>query len=208
MDFDTDLDQTAAASPIRVRRRENESLRIVKAALSLFLERGLDPVTVDEIAEAASISRRTFFRYFPSKDDVLAVIHRRSMRRVAEAWRDRPLDEPFVTALVKASRTISEAEIDPDERAMSALSVRLLVRHPEAWERIVRQVGREIESELESVIASRRVRLSQDTEPAGVLAALAWTVGCAVFRQWLESGAKDGLTDRLEQALADIRAAL
>lgn len=203
-----DIDTVAPAPPIRTRKRANESLRIVKVALSLFLERGLDQVTAEEIAEGACISRRTFFRYFPSKDDVLAMVHRRSMHRVAIAWRDRPAEEAFISSLLNASRTISEAGLDPDEDAVSILSIRLLRQHPEAWERIVRQVGREIEIELEDVVANRLRRRGQDTSSASALAAVAWGVGCAVFRQWLEGGTKAGLSTQLEKALSGIREAL
>lgn len=200
-----DTDTAALASPIRIRKRANESLRIVKIALQLFLERGLDQVTADEIAEAACISRRTFFRYFPSKDDVLAMVHRRYMHRVAQAWRDRPLDESFSAALLKASDSISESGLDPDEDAVSALSTRLLRQHPEAWERIVRQVGREIEIELENVIAGRQRQRGEDASSAAALAAVAWSVGCAVFRQWLAGGTKIDLSTQLEKALSGIR---
>ena len=82
------LDRRSSAVGLRERRRENETLRIVRVALALFLERGPDQVTAEEIAEAAAISRRTFFRYFPSKDDVLVMVHGRSMRQVAEALVD------------------------------------------------------------------------------------------------------------------------
>jgi len=63
-------DDEATAAPDRDRARERRrELRdaISGAALDLVLERGLDGVTVDEIARAANVSRRTFFNYFPSK---------------------------------------------------------------------------------------------------------------------------------------------
>ena len=52
------------------RRRELRSV-ISAAAVDLVIERGLDAVTVDEIARAANVSRRTFFNYFPSKEDAV-----------------------------------------------------------------------------------------------------------------------------------------
>lgn len=188
----------------RARRREGETLRIVKVALALFLERGLDDVTADEIAAAAAISRRTFFRYFPSKDDVLVMVHGRSMRQIAEALRDRPIEESFVEALINANRATSEAPMDADETALRDLSVRLLARFPQAWERIIRQIGREIEQELEAALAFRLRKAGLDTAPARPLAAVAWSVGCSVFRDWLADGAKGSLTDRIGLALHQV----
>jgi AcrR family transcriptional regulator len=202
------LDPGSSLGGSRARRREAETLRIVKVALALFLERGLDEVTADEIAEAAAISRRTFFRYFPSKDDVLVMVHGRSMRRMAAELRDRPVEEPFVTALSHANRATSGVPVDPDEAALRDLSTRLLARYPQAWERIIRQVGREIERELEEAIAFRLHKAGLDTAPARPLAAVAWSVGCSVFRDWLADGAKGSLPDRVDLALRQVSDAM
>ncbi|MFD6178301.1 MULTISPECIES: TetR/AcrR family transcriptional regulator [unclassified Isoptericola] len=56
---------------LRERKKRARSDAIVDAAQRLVLERGLDAVTVEEIAEAAQISPRTFFNYFESKDDAV-----------------------------------------------------------------------------------------------------------------------------------------
>lgn len=62
----TDYLAMTATDRIRERRREIREA-ISDAALDLVLARGLDSVTVDEIARSANVSRRTFFNYFPSK---------------------------------------------------------------------------------------------------------------------------------------------
>jgi AcrR family transcriptional regulator len=58
---------------LRERKRRETLQRISEAALELFLAKGFDATTLDEIAAEAGISRRTFFYYFESKDEILAV---------------------------------------------------------------------------------------------------------------------------------------
>src|SRR4051812_35074941 len=59
---------------IRLQARKQELVRdaIWVAAIDLFAEKGFEETTVDDIAEAAGTSRRTFFRYFESKRDLIA----------------------------------------------------------------------------------------------------------------------------------------
>ncbi|MFO0547481.1 MAG: TetR family transcriptional regulator [Polyangiaceae bacterium] len=56
---------------LRERRKAEARARIIQSALAMFRERGYVNVTVDQIAEHASVSRRSFFRYFPSKESVV-----------------------------------------------------------------------------------------------------------------------------------------
>lgn len=69
--FRASADQQASPG-VRVQKREATRARISEAALGLFLADGYQATTVDAIAEAAGISRRSFFSYFESKDDILA----------------------------------------------------------------------------------------------------------------------------------------
>jgi AcrR family transcriptional regulator len=59
---------------LRERKRARTHAAISEAAIALFLERGFDQVSVVEVAEAAEVSKRTLFAYFPAKEDL--VVHR------------------------------------------------------------------------------------------------------------------------------------
>jgi AcrR family transcriptional regulator len=56
---------------LRERKRQETLRRITDAGICLFIDKGIDATTIDEIASKAGISRRTFFHYFVSKDDIL-----------------------------------------------------------------------------------------------------------------------------------------
>jgi AcrR family transcriptional regulator len=75
---------------LRARKRQETLRRITDAGVALFVERGFDAVTIDEIAAAAGISRRTFFHYFRSKDDVLLSFQSGMGEQIAERVRAAP----------------------------------------------------------------------------------------------------------------------
>jgi AcrR family transcriptional regulator len=75
---------------LRERKRLKTSERIVEKGLKLFVKNGYEATTLDAIAEAAGISRRTFFYYFKSKEDVLLAAHDSGFR---EALKPAMLDE-------------------------------------------------------------------------------------------------------------------
>ena len=80
------------------RRRIRTSLEIECVALQEIADRGLDSVTGEQIANAAGISTRTFFRYFKNVRDVLTAVTSRETERLCALVRARPLDEPLLDA--------------------------------------------------------------------------------------------------------------
>lgn len=75
---------------LRERKRRETSARIIEEGLKLFVKHGYEGTTLDAIAQAAGISRRTFFYYFKSKEDVLLSAHDGGFR---EALRPAMLEE-------------------------------------------------------------------------------------------------------------------
>jgi len=87
---------------LRERKKAQTREALAEAALRLFADKGFDHVTVDEIAEAAQVSRRTYFRYFPTKEAVVFPDRERRLRRFQETLAARPADEPPVEAVRRA----------------------------------------------------------------------------------------------------------
>lgn len=91
---------------------------MVDAAFELFADRGYDGVTVAEICAAADIAPRTFFRYFPAKDDVLAEPARAMADRVHDELRAAPAGLTDAAALEVAMLAIgAEVVADRERRA-------------------------------------------------------------------------------------------
>src|SRR5262245_29751783 len=98
------------ASQMRVRRSEMMVSELERHALRLFAKRGFADVTVDDIASAAHISVRTFYRYFPSKDEVLQVQIEQRSAALRAALATRPPDEPPLQSVRIALAAVLEAE--------------------------------------------------------------------------------------------------
>jgi AcrR family transcriptional regulator len=86
---------------LRERKRRETSERIIEKGLKLFVKNGYEATTIDAIAEAAGISRRTFFYYFKSKEDVLLAARDSGFR---EALKPTMLDESPDQAPVDAAQ--------------------------------------------------------------------------------------------------------
>lgn len=107
---------------LRERKRRQTRQRIIDAGLKLFLANGFDETTLDAIAEAADISRRTFFYYFKSKEDIVLAYQHGSIERLRDTIvsesPDRPPLDVVRTALLKLASEYSAEEMIPIDRLM------------------------------------------------------------------------------------------
>ncbi|MEO3781837.1 TetR family transcriptional regulator [Actinocorallia sp. B10E7] len=93
---------------LRELKKQRTRLALIDAALELFLDRGYEHTTIDEIAAAADVSQRTFFRYFATKEDVVTDLILQYDARLLERVRARPEDEPVPAVLRAALRGLLE----------------------------------------------------------------------------------------------------
>ncbi|MGW2179840.1 acyl-CoA-like ligand-binding transcription factor [Streptomyces sp. NPDC001732] len=143
------------------RKRRLVSDELTEAALQLLALKGFDAVTVDEIVATAGVSKRTFFRYFASKEDVVVQFLADMGADMRAALADRPAEEPPAEALRHAVRVPVTTCAAHSERALRV--VRLILRTPallarflerqDRWrdelaEELARRVGRDVGSDL------------------------------------------------------------
>ena len=105
---------TPAPASLRERKKLETRLALARSALRLFEERGYAETSVDDIAAAANVSRRTFFRYFRAKDEVVIVDPEGKLRALHVALAEGPPDEPTIAALRRGILALTEAYFEPD----------------------------------------------------------------------------------------------
>jgi AcrR family transcriptional regulator len=88
-----------SGSSLRKIKADAVAASIAATALILFDKKGFDGVTVDEIASASGISRRSFFRYFATKEDIVVSGHASFGERITERVKARPQGEDVWVSL-------------------------------------------------------------------------------------------------------------
>ena len=100
---------------LRERKKQRTREAIVEAAFELFDERGFDGTTINDIAEKADIAPRTFFSYFPSKDDVVFHDFEEQYEMIAGWLREREPGTNAIDALRAGIETSMDGEPDPTD---------------------------------------------------------------------------------------------
>ncbi|WP_369247632.1 TetR/AcrR family transcriptional regulator [Streptomyces sp. R41] len=102
----------AEAMGLRERKKLQTAMRIYRTAIALFVERGFDNVSVQEIADAAEVSKMTVFNYFGTKEDLVFRPMEEHFGDVARAVRERKPGESAVDAVRRQFLEMVEAR-DP-----------------------------------------------------------------------------------------------
>ncbi|MFJ7219291.1 TetR/AcrR family transcriptional regulator [Amycolatopsis sp. NPDC098790] len=184
---------------LRTRKKAATRQSLHEAALHLAMERGLDGVTVEDIADAVGVSRRTFSNYFTNKEDAILHADRERTGVLVSLVEHRPAAEPPWQALRTASRELYHGRAVPDREWVAQL--RLLRRHPSL---LAQQAGDQItlERDLAAVLAARGHDLDEPLARLMTATFLAAVRTASVL--WLEGSADQPLPDVLDELLGRV----
>jgi AcrR family transcriptional regulator len=184
----TTHETSAAPLGLRERKKRQTRERIRREAYRLFAEHGYEATTVDQIADAAEVSPSTFFRYFPTKEDV--VLQDEYDPALAAALRDRPADEPIVDAVLNSLKG-PMGEMLQRDRDDLLLRTRISFTDPAIRARNVAEQERS-ERAIAEIIAERTGRDASDLEIKCAAAAII-AVFTTLVRHWVEGDGKEDL---------------
>jgi AcrR family transcriptional regulator len=145
---------------LRERKKARTRQAIQEHALRLFREQGYDHTTVEQIADAAEVSPSTFFRYFPTKEDV--VLYDALDPLLIEAFRRQPAGTTALRALRESMHEIWNA-LTPEEMDEQLERGRLAYEVPALRERYVMEVVRTV-GLMVGLVAERLGRPADDFE--------------------------------------------
>jgi AcrR family transcriptional regulator len=181
---------------LRERKKAATRMALHQAALRLAVERGYTDVTIEAIADAAEVSRRTFSNYFANKEDALLYGDRTRSAALVENLRRRPDGESPWQALSNSAMDLYDGEqrLEPGWVAQ----LRLLRQHPAL---VAQQVGflAGLEQDLAGVLVARPG--GADPLTARVMAAAFLAALRSAVNFWLEDQARCPLPDLVRAAL-------
>src|SRR5690242_11171163 len=110
------------ATGLRERKKRETRDALTRTALGLFAERGYDETTLADIAEAAGVSTRTIFAYFPSKEDILFCTMAQMSGSLAEALATRPAGTDALTTLRDFIVASADRKTELDRRVSQVIA--------------------------------------------------------------------------------------
>ncbi|GLZ45199.1 TetR family transcriptional regulator [Actinomycetospora sp. NBRC 106375] len=182
---------------LRERKKLQTRHALGAAALELAVAHGLAEVTVEQIAEAADVSPRTFFNYFSSKEEAIVAADVERARLMGERLAARPADEPVLASVRAVVREMVAGAGDRQREWIR--QVRLVRANPTLVPHQLAAYAT-IELHLAQVIAERTGLDAHDLYPA-VTAAAVMSATRAATTRWLAADGRADLTACLDEAL-------
>jgi mycofactocin system transcriptional regulator len=190
-----------APRPASGRPPSTTHAELERLGIALFVERGFDETSVDDIAAAAGIGRRTFFRYFASKTDLVWGDFDAGCARMAHLLGQTPADVPLLDAL---RRTVVDFNrLEPGQEQHHRLRMRLILDVPtlrarstlrfEQWRRVVEE------------FAAARLGGGPDELLPRTLGHCALGCALAAYEEWLRSPDAD-LSELLDSTFGSLAA--
>jgi AcrR family transcriptional regulator len=192
---------------LRERTRRAVQKEITDVAQHLFVERGYESTTIEDIAEAAGLSRRSFFRYFSTKEDIIVGKFEFIGETIADVLRARPLDEPVWASLRHGLDVLVPYVDDSAKHDMAERIQRVVFATPELLAGYLEKLER-IQSACDQVLreraAARGVPIAlTDPRPRAVVGA-AFSCLLAAQHAWLAGNGRQTFADCLDNAMTAV----
>jgi AcrR family transcriptional regulator len=172
--------------------------RLSKAAITLFDEQGYDKTTVAEIAQAAGLTKRTFFRYFADKREVLFSGSLELQGRWIGGIEAAPPDAAPMAAVCTGLDQV--AELFADRHAFARIRSRIIAANPELQERDLIKL-QSVASAIQAALVDRGV-----SENAAILTSQAGvTVFHVAFARWVEQDDPAAFRRLIGESLQELR---
>ncbi|HEX7995312.1 MAG TPA: TetR family transcriptional regulator [Streptosporangiaceae bacterium] len=191
---------------LRERKKARTRAAIREHALRLFREQGYAATTVDQISEAADVSPSTFFRYFPTKEDVVL---QDEMDVIALAAFEAQSPDLSPVAAFRAAAREAFSALSDDDLAKLRETAELTLTVPELRARAMDEYTRTIEVIAEA--AAKRSGRDPNDFSVRILAGAIVGVIMAAAMPWTDLAARrpgSDMIDRIDAALAQLEAGL
>ena len=172
---------------LRARKQELVRNAIWDAAIDLFAEKGFDETTVDDIADAAGVSQRTFFRYFESKADLMgkgtadfAAVISQAIDACPRGYAHREVMRAAVLQVARQAAAYPRLE----------KIIQIAARYPAARQAQASRIP-EVQGQIVQAYARRMKHPKKDDATPKILAAMTTSLFDVVLQTWLDSGRED-----------------
>ncbi|GII51873.1 TetR family transcriptional regulator [Planotetraspora thailandica] len=189
---------------LRERARRAIQKEITEAAQQLFVDRGYEATTIDDIAEAAGLSRRSVFRYFSSKEDIIVGKFAFIGETIVAILRDRPLDEAVWRSLRLGLDVLVPYVDDPDKQDMAESMQRIVFASPALLASYLEKLER-IQIACDHVLRDRAAARGAPVAPADprprAVVGAAFSCLLAAQHSWLADSGRQAFAACLDAAM-------